>query len=194
MAMAGVQVRVFTLAARSPESDMQWIIRFFGGLASRILAVTLAVAAAQFPLYYAQYLQTVAGARQEAEMRYQALVREAGAVNLNAQDFIVRHEQNGDPVFQASGRLHRQTLLRFEALDTSFKALSSAGLLQKPAALAQHFDRSLLPAVRFTPGLNFTVETGAYALAGLLLAWLISAAFGGLLLPPQRPKLSQQSG
>ena len=168
---------------------MQLIARFLGGLTGRILAVVMAVAAAQFPVYYAQYLQTLAGARQEAGLRYEALVREAGAVNLNAQDFIVRHESNGDPVFQASGRLHRHTLSRFTALDAAFKALSTAGPLHKPAALARHFDRTLAPAVKFTPGIPFTLEAAGYGLAGLLLAWLVSAGFGAVLMPARRPVL-----
>lgn len=165
---------------------MTMLARLFSGLSSRILAVVIAVSFAQFPVYYAQYLQTLAGARQEASLRYQELLREAGTLNLGAEDFIIRHEENSDPVFQASGRIHRSTLARFIKLDAAWQTLSAAPLLEKPMSLLRHFDRSIASAVRFTPGLPLTLEAACYALAGIVLAWLISLAFGALLLPTPR--------
>lgn len=165
---------------------MNLLARLFGGLASRVLAVVLAVSAAQLPVYYAQYLQTLAGARQEAALRYEELLREAGSLNLGAEDFIVRHEENSDPVFQSSGRIHRTTLQRYQKLDAAWQALNSASVFEKPLALPKHFDRQLAEAVRFSPGLPLTLEAGAYALAGLLIAWLLSALCGALLLPKPR--------
>ncbi len=167
---------------------MSFLTRLFGGFLSRILAVVLAVSAAQFPVYYAQYLQTLTGARQEASLRYEELMREAGVLNLGAEDFIIRHEENSDPVFQASGRIHRSTLARFKKLDAAWQALSSATALEKPKALIRHFDRSLAKALRFTPGLPLTLEAGGYALGGIVLAWLISTLFGALLLPAREPQ------
>ncbi len=165
---------------------MRVLARLFGGLLGRVLAVVLAVSAAQFPVYYAQYLQTLSGARQEASLRYDELLSEAGVLNLGAEDFIIRHEENSDPVFQASGRIHRTTLARFQKLDAAWQALSKATVFEKPLALFRHFDRQLAEAIRFTPGLPLTLEAGVYALAGIVLAWLISALLGVLLLPPRR--------
>ena len=165
---------------------MNFLARLFGGLTGRILAVVLAVSAAQFPVYYAQYLQTLTGARQEASLRYEELMREAKVLDLGAEDFIVRHEENSDPVFQASGRIHRTTLARFNRLDAAWQALSNATVFEKPLALLKHFDHQLSDAVRFAPGLPLTLEASAYALGGIVLAWLISTLFGALLLPSQR--------
>lgn len=166
---------------------MRFLAQFFGGLTGRILAVVLAVSAAQFPVYYAQYLQTLTGARQEASLRYEELMREAGVLNLGAEDFIVRHEENSDPVFQASGRIHRTTLARFNKLDAAWQALNTATVFEKPMALLKHFDRTLADAVHFTPGLPLTLEAGAYALGGVVLAWLISMLCGALFMPRPRP-------
>jgi Protein of unknown function (DUF2937) len=120
----------------------------------------------------------------EADLRYAELVRQAGAVNLDAEDFIVRHEENSDPVFQASGHIHRTTLQRFIKLGAAYKALSEAYGLDKPVALARHFDADIATATAtpFTPGLPLTLEAASYALAGLLLAWGIAASCGALLL------------
>lgn len=165
---------------------MSVLAQLFGGLAGRILAVVLAVSAAQLPVYYAQYLQTLTGARLEAELRYEQLMQAAGVLNLGAEDFIIRHEENSDPVFQASGRIHRTTLARFQKLDAAWQALSSATLVDKPMALLRHFDRRLAEGVRFTPGLPLTLEAGTYAFVGIVLAWLISATLGALLMPTRR--------
>lgn len=167
---------------------MSFLAHLFGGLLSRVLAVVLALAAAQLPVYYAQYLQTLSGARVEAQGRYEELVREAGALNLDAEDFIVRHEENSDPVFQSSGRIHRSTLARFTKLDTAWRALSQASVLNKPAALLRHYDPAIAKAVPFEPGVPLTMEAAGYALAGVVAAWLLSTLFGALLLPPARGK------
>ncbi len=165
---------------------MNVLARLFGGLLGRVMAVVLAVGAAQLPVYYAQYVQTLDGVRAEAASRYQELLREAGTLSLGAEDFIVRHEENSDPVFQASGRIHRTTLARFTKLDAAWQALTAATVFEKPRALLRHFDRSVAAAVRFTPGVPLTLEAAAYALAGILLAWLISVLFGAMLLRSHR--------
>lgn len=170
---------------------MTFLARMFGGLLGRILAVVLAVTAAQLPVYYDQYLQTLAGAKQEAAIRYDELVREAGALQLGAEDFIVRHEENSDPVFQASGRLHRTTLDRFRKLDAAWQALSTATVFEKPLRLWRHYDAKLAEAVDFKPGLPLTLEAGGYALAGIAVAWMISALFGALLLPRRDQVISR---
>ncbi len=170
---------------------MSLIVRLLGGLSSRVLAVVLAVSAVQLPVYYAQYLQTLSGARAEASLRYQALLHEAGALNLSTEDFILRHQENSDPVFQASGRIHRSSLARFTKLEAAWQALSAAPLLQKPITLLRHFDPSIAAAVAFTPGLPLTLEASAYALCGIVLAWLIGLGLGAWLLPRPRAVLAR---
>ena len=154
---------------------MGWLARFFGGLVERILAVVLALSLAQFPLYYSAYSNTVAGARLEAESRYRELEREAAQLQLTAEAFIVHHETNADPAFQASGRMHRTTLEHFRRYSAMEQALLTAPPWGKPLVLARNFDRSLQAATQFTPGLPLNFEGAVYALAGLLLAWLFTA-------------------
>lgn len=162
---------------------MTFIVRLFGGFLSRVFAVALAVSAVQVPVYYDQYLQTLGGARQEASLRYQELLREAQMLRLTVEEFVVRHEQNNDPVFQASGRIHRSTLARYLRLDTAWRALSTAAARQKPALLLHYHDADVAAGLHFKPGLLLTPEAGIYALAGIILAWLLSTLAGALLLP-----------
>ena len=157
--------------------------RFVGGLSERAIAVVLAVGAAQFPLYYSAYCNTLAGAKLEAETRYHELEREAAAVQLSVEPFIQRHENNSDAVFKASGRIHRTTLEHFQRYTAMDTALRSAPVWQRTVALAQNFDPELHGALRFEPGLPLTLEGGAYALAGLLLAWMLTGLARLLLAP-----------
>lgn len=162
---------------------MKWLTQFTGGLLERVFGLTLALCAVQFPVYFAAYCNTLAGAQLEAQTRYQELEREAASVPLSVNEFIQRHESNADAVFRASGRIHRTTIERYRRFTAMQAALSSAPLWARPWVLSQNFDRSLHLATRFEPGLPLSVEGGAYALGGLLLAWLLSSALGWVFTP-----------
>jgi hypothetical protein len=54
--------------------------------------------------------------------------------------------------------------------------LQAAPVWRRPLALAGNFDREIHRVTEFQPGLPLTLEGGAYALGGLLLAWLLAAA------------------
>ncbi len=162
---------------------MRMLTGFMGGLSSRIVAIVFAVSAAQFPLYYLAYSNTLAGAKLEAEARYRQLEQEARSLGLSIESFIQRHEINSDETFQASGRIHRTTQEHFTRYTAQDSALRSATVWQKPWALAKNFDPALHRVTRFEPGLPLTLEGGAYALAGLLVAWMLTALVGLLIKP-----------
>lgn len=166
---------------------MPFLARFL----DRVLAVVLAIAAAQAPVYLDQYTHVLAGVRLEAATRYEELVREAGALQLGVETFVQRHEQNADPVFQASGRIHRTTLERYRRFETSYRALTEASAWRRAVVLARQFDPDIHAAVRFAPGLPLSTEGLAYAVAGVLLAGLISGTLGWLLAPQRRQALGR---
>lgn len=168
--------------------SMNFLARFLGGISERIAAVVLAVAAAQFPVYYLAYGNTLAGAQMEAAARYEELRAEAQTLHLGLEDFIRRHEENADAVFKASGRIHRNTVERYQRYTAMQEALRGAPAWERPLALARNFDPALHKATRFEPGLPLTLEAAAYALAGLLLAWMLTALVG-LALRPRAPSL-----
>ncbi|WP_162932302.1 DUF2937 family protein [Solimonas sp. K1W22B-7] len=165
---------------------MNLLARFLGGISERVLAVLFAVTAAQFPVYYLAYENTLAGVQLEAGARYQELLREATQLHLEVEDFIRRHEDNADAVFQASGRIHRSTLERYRRYTAMQEALRAAPAWERPLALARNFDPALHGALHFQPGLPLTLEAGAYALAGVLLAWLLTGLIGMGLRPAAR--------
>lgn len=160
---------------------MNVLTNLVGGLSERIIAVVFAVAAAQFPLYYAAYSNTLAGAKLEAQSRLMELETEAAKLQLNVEAFIQRHETNPDAAFRASGRMHRTTLDHYRRYTAMDAALRTPMLWQHPLALARNFDPALHAATRFEPGLPLTAEGGVYALGGLLLAWLLTGLTGLVL-------------
>ncbi|TAJ50877.1 MAG: DUF2937 family protein [Nevskiaceae bacterium] len=171
---------------------MRSLLQLFAGLLDRVLAVVLAITAAQAPIYYAQYTQVLAGVRLEAEARYLELQQEARRLHMSVEAFVTRHEASGEPTFQASGRIHRNTLTRYRLYDTAFQALRSASPTQKPERLWRYFDRRIHDAVQFQPGLPINTEGLVWASLGLLLAWPLAALARWLLLPqsPGRRSLS----
>lgn len=168
---------------------MNLLARFLGGLSESLVALLLALTAAQFPIYYTAYGNTVAGARLEAEARYLELEREAAQLQLRVDAFIQRHEDNADPAFQASGRIHRTTLEHYRRYSAMASVLDTAPRWRRPLVLLQNFDPQLHAVTRFEPGLPLTVEGGAYALAGLLLGWLLTAIAGAAMRPGRRPRI-----
>ena len=157
---------------------MGMLARFIGGLGERMAGLLLALAALQFPVYYVAYANVVAGAQAEAQARYEELLTEAARLGLTVDDFVRRHEDNGDDVFRASGRIHRTTLERQQRYGVMRAALEQAVSWHKPLALARHWDRELAQSVRFQPGLPLTVEAAVYAFCGLMLGWLMGALLG----------------
>ena len=174
---------------------MRILMRFLGGMSERIFAVVLAISAAQFPIYYAAYSNVVAGAKAEAQSRYEELVREASALQLDVEAFVRRHEGSDDAVFRASGRIHRTTLDRFRHFDAMNAALRETPAWRRPMTLFENYEQPLNSAMHFEPGLPLTAEGGIYALIGLALAWLFTAilrAATGLMFPARAAGAGRQ--
>lgn len=163
---------------------MALLARLAGGFCERLVVIVFAISAAQFPLYYLAYANTLAGARVEAEARYRQLEQEASLLQLSIESFIQRHETNSDEAFRASGRIHRTTQEHYQRYSAQDSALRAAPVWQKPWVLAKNFDPALHAATRFEPGLPLTLEGGAYALAGLILAWTLTALAGLIFRRP----------
>lgn len=151
------------------------LLKTFGHLLDRSLVVILALGCAQFPLFYEQYLDTLAGAHSEAEVRYRELERSAATLRLSIDQFIERHQDNADPVFRASGDIHRNTVARYRRFDAALTQMRGAAPWGKPVALAQFYDPQIAGAMRFEPGVPLTAEGLAYGFAGLLLAAMLGA-------------------
>jgi hypothetical protein len=147
--------------------------RFMDGLVDRIVSLAGAIGLAQFPQFFAQYLQRLGGHLEEARLtiaRYQAA---AETLDLSLEEYLAEHFASGNEVFVSSGQVIAGILERLIRLEEAFFALEEAGgftrlwlfLLKADPLIAKETWRY------FRPGLPTTGEGLLYGLTGLLLAW-----------------------
>jgi hypothetical protein len=156
------------------------IVRAVGHLIDRVFIVAAAVAAAQFPVFYGQYANTLAGATGEAQARYAELERAATRQRLSIDGFIEHHNASGDPAVRESGEIHRSTVTRYRKLQTALDDIRGAPFWKKPVVITRRWDRSIFEATKFEPELPLTREGLIFGFAGLLIAALLGAGTRGV--------------
>ena len=156
------------------------IVRAAGHLIDRVFIVVAAIAAAQFPTFYGQYANTLAGATSEARARYAELERAASRQDLSIDGFIEHHNASADPAVRESGEIHRTTVTRYKKLQTALDDIRGAPFWKKPVVIAERWDRSIYEATKFEPDLPLNREGLIYGFAGLLIAALLGAGTRGV--------------
>lgn len=156
------------------------LFRAVGHLIDRVFIVVFAVAAAQFPIFYADYANTLAGATAEAKVRYDELAAAADRQHLSVDGFIEHHLSNADPTIRESGEIHRTTITRYKNLQSALDDVRGAEIWRKPVVIAQHWDPTIARATKFEPGLPMTSEGLIFGFAGLLIAALFGAGTRGV--------------
>jgi hypothetical protein len=156
------------------------ILGWFGSVLDRILCILAAVAFAQGPVYMTQYTGVLSGAKLEAGKSYEALSQEAARFNLGLQQYLDELLRNENAMVRGNAELDAALVKRYEHYTQALEALQRASAWERPLALARHFDRSIHDAVQFKPGIPFSWEGLAYALAGLILMMLILALLSRL--------------
>ncbi|MSO71605.1 MAG: DUF2937 family protein [Alphaproteobacteria bacterium] len=155
--------------------------RVISRIANGVVAVLGAAAGAQFPAFYAQYLQRLSGRLDQARIEAGRLAHIAEAAGLRVADYIERLLANADLALRAAGGLHKETLNDSNTLGQAQIDLAGALGFARPLAFARHFDLDLALATLhdFQPAMPLTLEAAAFALAGLLLAGMFGRlAFG----------------
>lgn len=142
---------------------------FIAKLFDRLLCTALALVMVQFPLFFEQYLNTLAGAHSEAAHLYQDIESRAKKLNLSPKVYVDQHIEADNPLFRETGEALRDLMERYESHKSAFKALSQANFWRKPLVFAVHYDPFVGAATRFSPGLPLTLEALAYAVVGVLL-------------------------
>ena len=156
------------------------LFRAVGHLIDRVFIVAVAIAAAQFPLFYADYANTLAGATAEAKTRYDELERAADRQHLSVDAFIEHHLSNPDAAIRESGDIHRTTVTRYKNLQAALDDVRGAEIWRKPVVIAQRWDPAIARATTFEPGLPMTSEGLIFGFAGLLIAALLGAGTRGV--------------
>jgi len=167
-----------------------------GRIADGIAGTAGAASLAQFPAFYQQYLQRLGGRLDQAMLAVGRLEEAAGDQALTLAAYVDRFLTSSDPVFRREGQNLLATLEEARGLQEAHAALAGAGTLERPAALARHFDPDLALSTleSYVPALPIDAEGLIYAAVGMLAGLLLLAGCqqcGRLALRPFRPRRRQ---
>ena len=159
-------------------------LRILESLFDRALAIVGSITLAQFPQFYAQYLQRLGGHLDEARRIVSEYSKAAKSFNLTLQEFIKIHLTANNPVVQSTGTIIENSLNRLADLEKSFQALKGGSLCNRWWIFLKNMDPAIFRQTcsDYTPGLSFTVESLIYALIGLLITWGIYQGIKGLII------------
>jgi hypothetical protein len=151
----------------------------------------------QFPAFFGQYRQQLAGRMAQARADLARVTEEAAKLGLSPEAYLDRAEAEGGQFTRVLVEGARATLEALERLRSAYDAFAQATPLGRPVVFARHFDQEIADSTlaHFQPAVPLTPEGLVYAGTGLLvgvgllalLEWLglLSLRAGGLR---RRPK------
>jgi hypothetical protein len=133
---------------------------------------------AQFPAFFQQYLQSLGGRLDQAELQESRVFAAAERHGLSVEDYLTRFAEASDPAIQDGGGIAASLLSDAQHLREALGALSEATAIERPFAFAEHLDPAILSATaeRFGPALPLSFEGLVYGALGLLLGAGLAAA------------------
>ena len=145
------------------------------GLLDRAFAVLGVVGFAQFPQFFAQYLQRLGGHLAEAQFLLLNYELTAEYFNMTLEEYIATHLQSGNEIFASSGQLIVELIDRIKALENSFLALNNAPLYARWWVFLKEYDLAIIKETLtvFKPGIPTTIEGLIYGACGLVVAWAV---------------------
>lgn len=143
------------------------LARMVNGLAT----VAGAAAGAQFPAFYAHYVQEIGARIRQAADGLTAIRSLAEAQGVPIYEILARLRTKG-PVGEAAYEDLHGTYLVLQRLEPAYTALTDAGALERPFVFARHFHADLAAGTleNFAPALPLSAAGAAYAICGLVLA------------------------
>lgn len=151
----------------------------------------------QFPAYFAQYRQQLAGRMAQARADLTRVAEDAARLGMSPEAYLDRAESEGGQFTRVLVEGARETLAALERLRAAYEAFAEATPLGRPVVFVRHLDQEIADSTlaHFQPAVPLTPEGLAYAGTGLLagvgllalLEWLglLSLRAGGLR---RRPK------
>jgi hypothetical protein len=170
------------------KSILKYPLQLIDGLMDRIMAVAGAIICAQFPQYYAQYIQRLGGHLDEAHRAVSQYAKVAVSYNMSLQEYINVHLTSNNKIFISTGKVIQGLVDRLNHLESAFTALQNSTPLDRWVVFIRVVDPKIARKTwaNFTPGVPTTVEALFYALAGLLIGWGIYQGLKALIMLPFR--------
>lgn len=163
-------------------------------IANGVAALAGAGLASQFPAFYLQYVQRLGGNLDHARLGVERIGAAAGELGIGVDELLGKYLTNADEVLRALGELHVQTVADVGRLATAEAALISATALERPFALATHFDWAIADGVwrAFEPAVPLSLEGLIYAGLGMAIGLAALAAVQSVLR--WRPRRAARTG
>ena len=147
--------------ARTKEiAQVNWLLGRLDRLIGTVIGAFSGLGASQTQAYIQAYLQRLGGHIDEARSTYQ---------KLQTGEFLPGIEGPAQERMAAAfGR-------RLDDLTEAYSAIASADIFERPWQFAMHMDRAIAEATltNFTPALPLDTASLVFALAGVVLGWLL---------------------
>lgn len=139
---------------------MAWLWTKFDRLCGTMIAAVAGLAASQVQAFIAAYLQRLGGHLDEARRMVQRLINGGFSPDVDVA--------SQDRLAAALGR-------RVSDLAANHEAIAGADVFSRPFVFVAHMDRAIAEATlaSFTPALPLDSASLVYALAGMVLGWLL---------------------
>ena len=159
-------------------------IRFIDSILDRICAVLGAAVFMQFPQYLTLYLQRLGGHVDEAARNlenYKEIAQDAGKTLHQYSQHLLNSK---DETIFRTGQKIAEDIERYNHLADALKELQSAPLYKKFIVFIQNADLSIARGTleNFTPGLPLTLESAAYAAAGIVIGMIVYYCVSRLII------------
>lgn len=144
-------------------------------LAAAVVFVLAALAGSQLSAFMQQYTQNMAGRLAEAQREVDGIIDRADQADMPVYQYLSEFSSAESPVFQQQGVALRATIDRASGLQEAYRAITRAGLLEKPVVFALHVDSEIAENVlrHFEPAMPVhaagLLYSGTAGLFGVLL-------------------------
>lgn len=132
----------------------------------------------QFPTFYQQYLQRLGGRLDQSRIEVDRLRTDAEALGRTIDVYLDRLAASGTDEARQSALREVDRLETLGALENAYRALLTAGPIERPLAFAEHLNLAVAQDTLavFEPAVPATVEALVYGALGALAALLVAAA------------------
>ncbi len=157
---------------------------FVGGLG--------AVGASQAPEFAQQYAQRLGGAVDELKAIVENFDQDARRAGLSREAGIQRLEGSPDTFVVRRGSSTRETIRRFETLQSQQAAMQAPDVLTRVGAMVKDYDPAIASQAfrSYRPALPLTLEGGFFALLG----FFAGATVGGITALPMGRRKVRNAG
>lgn len=141
----------------------------------RFFALVGALAFAQIPQYYQQYILSLSGHIGELSYQVNSLNQIANQANKTLPQYIQKFLESSDNDFQAQGVWMQALVTRLEKFTNAFKDLQESSPFLRPFKLLWDLDLSVAKETcnHFTLGFVFNLETFFYLVVGLFFGYFL---------------------